>query len=43
MRTRLGGEMETKNYDDALTLKAGLASGWKTERALIALTRTPIG
>lgn len=32
-----------RNYDDRLTLKAGLASGWKTERALIALTRTPIG
>lgn len=35
--------MTCKNYDDRLTLKAGLASGWKTDRALIALTRTPIG
>lgn len=26
-----------------LTLSAGFASGWKTERALIALTSTPIG
>lgn len=26
-----------------LTLRAGFASGWKTERALIAFTSTPIG
>lgn len=26
-----------------LTLRAGLASGWKMERELIALTSTPIG
>lgn len=32
-----------KNKIQRLTRKAGLASGWKTERALIALTRTPIG
>lgn len=36
-------KLNTSNQIIKLTLRAGLASGWKTERALIALTRTPIG